>query len=135
MGWVMGVRGRTWRALRRAVGRAASAAASCKSPLYLDDKEPRERTGDLNLTQWNGRMVMETAFDLHRRSLFIESLASMENVDQNGAEGWCEGQKNTFSSCQQLHRQKTVFINQITIIKVRSKRKLLPEHNCRFYKF
>lgn len=42
-------------------------AAPCVSSLYLDDKEP-------NLTQWNGRMVMETAFNLHRRSLFVESL-------------------------------------------------------------
>lgn len=25
-------------------------------------------------TQWNGRMVMETAFNLHRRSLFVDSL-------------------------------------------------------------
>lgn len=42
-------------------------AAPCESSLYLDDKEP-------NLTQWNGRMVMETAFNLHRRSLFVDSL-------------------------------------------------------------
>lgn len=42
-------------------------AAPCASSLYLDDKEP-------NLTQWNGRMVMETAFNLHRRSLFVDSL-------------------------------------------------------------
>lgn len=41
-------------------------AAPCESSLYLDDKEP-------NLTQWNGRMVMETAFNLHRRSLFVDS--------------------------------------------------------------
>lgn len=41
--------------------------APCASSLYLDDKEP-------NLTQWNGRMVMETAFNLHRRSLFVDSL-------------------------------------------------------------
>lgn len=41
--------------------------APCESSLYLDDKEP-------NLTQWNGRMVMETAFNLHRRSLFVDSL-------------------------------------------------------------
>ena len=84
---VMGVRGRTWRVLRRVVGRAASAAAPCESPLYLDDKEPSERTGEPNLTQWNGRMVMETAFNLHRRSLFVDSLASTEIVDQNGYEG------------------------------------------------
>lgn len=44
-------------------------AAPCESSLYLDDKEPSERA---NLTQWNGRMVMETAFNLHRRSLFVE---------------------------------------------------------------
>lgn len=42
-------------------------AAPCENSLYLDDKEP-------NLTQWNGRMVMETAFNLHRRSLFVDSL-------------------------------------------------------------
>ncbi|KYM83860.1 hypothetical protein ALC53_05720 [Atta colombica] len=50
------------------VGRSERAnAAPCASSLYLDDKEP-------NLTQWNGRMVMETAFNLHRRSLFVDSL-------------------------------------------------------------
>lgn len=50
------------------VGRGERAnAAPCASSLYLDDKEP-------NLTQWNGRMVMETAFNLHRRSLFVDSL-------------------------------------------------------------
>lgn len=94
----MEVRGGTWRVLRRAVGGAASAASPCESPLYLDDKGPSERTAEPNLTQWNGRMVMETAFNLHRRSLFVESLASTEIVDQNGAKGWCEGQKNTSSS-------------------------------------
>lgn len=76
LGWVMGVRGRTWRVLRQAVGRAASAAAPCENPLYIDNKESSERTGEPNLTQWKGRMVMETAFNLHRRSLFVESLAS-----------------------------------------------------------
>ena len=53
------------------VGRAR--AAPCESSLYLDDKEPG-RTGEPNLTQWNGRMVMETAFNLHRRSLFVDWL-------------------------------------------------------------
>lgn len=64
-GWLGGSVGRlvSW-----LVGRSERAnAAPCESSLYLDDKEP-------NLTQWNGRMVMETAFNLHRRSLFVDSL-------------------------------------------------------------
>lgn len=69
VGWVSG-----WWSVRRLgwlagwlVGANERTRPPCASSLYLDDKEP-------NLTQWNGRMVMETAFNLHRRSLFVDSL-------------------------------------------------------------
>lgn len=53
-----------------------------ESSLYLDDKEPG-RT-ESNLTQWNGRMVMETAFNLHRRSLFVDVRGKGEGREREG---------------------------------------------------
>lgn len=56
----------------RANERASESGPLWKFPLPWWQRTGR--TGEPNLTQWNGRMVMETAFNLHRRSLFVDWL-------------------------------------------------------------
>jgi hypothetical protein len=76
----LGSNGEALAQLEKESGRKRTTSVDpCESSLYLDDKARAQRRGP-NLTQWNGRMVMETAFNLHRRReaanerLFVEGV-------------------------------------------------------------